>query len=122
MYTKKEADCIIKEWNKETRKAVRRKSGIYALYLDKICLYVGATNNIESRSCRFFTENRNYENKILCMVVNYCKDNNIKLEVKVYFHDLNNLRNLEFEYIKVLRSRLNTNKPYQTNKVGKTRL
>lgn len=120
MDIKKQPDYIIERWDEETRKNIRKKSGAYALYLGKMCLYVGVSQDLVGRVHRFFTSTRRMENKILCMVVNYCKDNNIKLIVKIYLHDANNLRELEYKYIKCLYSKLNDqNNPYLGRNYGR---
>ncbi len=117
MYMKENPDYIIKEWTDETRKYIKRKSGAYAAYWGRICLYVGVSQSLEDRVQRFFTPNRRFSNKILGIVVNHCKDKEIKLWVKIYFHDRLDLRSLEIEYIKYLNSRLNgSNRPYRGRK------
>ena len=114
MYTTKHPDHIIKEWSQRDKDIIINKSGIYAVYVKNICLYVGVGQCLLSRVSRFYSSTRNMRNILLCMIISYCKDNNIKLEVKIYFHEADHLKNLEYEYIRILRARLNNkNRPYQ---------
>lgn len=117
MIIKKQPDYIIKEWNKEIKAMMYKRSGIYVLYIGQRCLYVGASQSLETRVIRFFDVGCDFTNFILGIVVKYCKENKVEMVIKVYFHEIDSLRELEVEYIKYFNPRLNCQKkPSYKNK------
>lgn len=109
---KNKPDLVIKKWNKESKKKLVNKIGIYAIYFGPcMCLYVGASVNLYNRVIQAFNPN-SASNTLLRIILKYY---NVEFRiphkpwVKIFFHKRKNLRELEQLYINKLKPRLNLN-------------
>jgi hypothetical protein len=113
---KKRADLEITSW-KEHSGALRGRRGVYVLYVNKVCLYVGASSDLYNRVARFLGPSypeTGMANELLEAVLRHYKNRRPRVvkKVKIFFHR-GPLARLELSYIKRLGSKLNFNKTYR---------
>ncbi len=107
-------DLIIGE--NSNKDMLKNKSGIYAFFWGKICLYVGATQDLNSRIKRAFPNNDIFweTNSLLRIVLTQLHKDKKHIKVWVYFFEKNELRKKEKELMIRLSSRLNSwSSPYR---------
>lgn len=100
-----EIDCIkLKEINKETRKLLKNKCGVYAVYMNSECFYVGASYWIADRVYGAFNPSRySFGRKTYDFLVS----NRGKYTVHVLICKEQELKDLEQILIKLLKAKLN---------------
>ena len=109
---------LIDETDSEDKLPLKNKSGVYAVYLDYFCLYVGATKNLRGRITRFFTQHAP-DNVLLNIVIKGYKlfYRDLKINIRVYFFPVWRLRAQEQKIMKKLNPTFNySNKFYDPDK------
>ena len=116
--TKKRPDLEVFNWRRDAD-PLRRRRGIYALYFNKVCLYVGASNDLYCRVSRFFRPvgNQSIANELLEAMLRHYESRRPKArkKVKIFFHR-GRLAQLEVSYIRKLNAKLNFSKTYAYDK------
>ncbi len=103
-------NITIKEWTTETRKQIRRKSGLYVFYLNNDCLYIGVSKDLVNRVVCAFKPHITHNRYLKIVLLHYQQHFKAKLRVDIYLYPVKELADIEQQYIHKLKPRLNV--PY----------